>query len=508
MTELAQRQYQSTGEVFGSFLLADSEFAIPASAIRDVINVPDRITRQPLAPSYLLGIFTLRDMTVPVIDLREMFNLSRSPEGSQESAKVAILEYGDYQIGLLFDQTSEVFRRHQTGCQYSAYSDSDEQSLTSGAFRFDGSRRIIQLLNTRAVIELDGVPLTRQQDQGRFRQEQIRSRGDKHQAISFRVGTTELALDVSAIQEIVLVDEIEHQALASGQCIGTYNLRGQTVPLVHLVSMLDSDAEVDLNKLRGSRFLIARAQGQLFGMAVDEICNIVPYYDDQVLTFPIISLRIPELFLGCIHTRQEEAVFLVDVDRLLSEKEISEVTRGYSELFSAVVADTATREERRSGSAETFLTFRIDKLYAVRILDIIEVVNYPAELLRPPMLDSHFDGVLNLRGELVSIVNARKLYDLENAELTNKHIIIFEHQESRFGLAIQGIEAISHVYPDERQQLPEALLNQHSLIAADVKEVILIEAQEDMQAATDLSILDVVAVAQRILPDSNNGAAA
>ena len=133
MTELAQRQYQSTGEVFGSFLLADSEFAIPASAIRDVINVPDRITRQPLAPSYLLGIFTLRDMTVPVIDLREMFNLSRSPEGSQESAKVAILEYGDYQIGLLFDQTSEVFRRHQTGCQYSAYSDSDEQSLTSGA---------------------------------------------------------------------------------------------------------------------------------------------------------------------------------------------------------------------------------------------------------------------------------------------------------------------------------------------------------------------------------------
>ena len=124
------------------------------------------------------------------------------------------------------------------------------------------------------------------------------------------------------------------------------------------------------------------------------------------------------------------------------------------------------------------------------------------------MLDSHFDGVLNLRGELVSIVNARKLYDLENAELTNKHIIIFEHQESRFGLAIQGIEAISHVYPDERQQLPEALLNQHSLIAADVKEVILIEAQEDMQAATDLSILDVVAVAQRILPDSNNGVAA
>ena len=503
MQDLTQDQIEAIDEVYGSFILGDSEFALPASAIEDVINAPERITPQPLAPPYLLGIITLRGMTVPVIDLKIMFNFTDEQAETPETRKVAILEYKNHQVGLLFDETGEVFRRSHTGCQYSAYTDDDQQAVTAGAFRFAGGSRIIQLLNASKIIELDGIPLTRESDQNKYKQEQLQSRGKKRQAISFRVGSTELALDISAIQEIVLVEEIEHQSLASGVCIGNYNLRGQTVPLINLASILHPDTEVDISKLCGSRFLIARAQGQLFGLAVDEICNIIPFYDDEILTFPIISLRIPELFLGCIHTPKDEDVFLVDINRLLSEDEVREATRGYSDLFSKPGKDSSSRKDNYSGNAETFLTFHIDKLYAVRILDIIEVVNYPEELLRPPMLDSSFDGVLNLRGELISIVNTRKLYQLEQPETANRHVIIFEHNGSRFGLAIQAIEAISHVYPDERQELPKVLLDQQSLITADVKEVIFRGTSND-STTRDLSILDMAAVAQRIAPGIAN----
>lgn len=500
-------QPQLENSVFGSFLLGQDEFAIPASAIEDVINAPERITKQPLAPAYLRGILTLRGMTVPVIDLRIMFAMPDTQDTDPSGKKVAILEYGSHHVGLLFDQTGEVFRQNQAGCEYSAYGDGGHESITAGAFHFDGSTRIIQLLDVLAIVELDGVPLTREQDQNRHTQAQIRSRGNRRQAISFRVNVTELALDIVAIQEIVLVEEIENRSLASGICIGTYNLRGQTVPLINLASTLGFGEKVDINKLRGSRFLIARTKGQLFGLAVDEICNIIPYYKDEVLAFPVISIRIPELFLGCIHTQEQEEVFLVDIDRLLSDEEISEATRGHSGLFGKSSDDPTARKEAYRGNAETFLTFHIDKLYAISILDIIEVVNYPGELLRPPMLGQSFDGVLNLRGELISIVNARKLYDLEDPEVINQHVIIFEYLGNRFGLAIQAIEAISHVYPDERQELPKALIDQQSLIAADVKEVIFRRAEE-MTDARDLSILDITAVAQRIAPASRDDQAA
>ena len=114
MQDLTQDQIEAIDEVYGSFILGDSEFALPASAIEDVINAPERITPQPLAPPYLLGIITLRGMTVPVIDLKIMFNFTEERAETPETRKVAILEYKNHQVGLLFDETGAVSYTHLT----------------------------------------------------------------------------------------------------------------------------------------------------------------------------------------------------------------------------------------------------------------------------------------------------------------------------------------------------------------------------------------------------------
>ncbi len=56
-------------ELFGSFLLETDEFALPALSIREVVNLPERITVVPLAPPYLEGMFTLRGSVIPVVNL-------------------------------------------------------------------------------------------------------------------------------------------------------------------------------------------------------------------------------------------------------------------------------------------------------------------------------------------------------------------------------------------------------------------------------------------------------
>ena len=75
MSELAFDLAHQNDEVYGSFHLGYAEFAIPATSIKDVINAPERFAPQPLSPDYVLGIMTLRDMTMPVIDLQLMFDL-------------------------------------------------------------------------------------------------------------------------------------------------------------------------------------------------------------------------------------------------------------------------------------------------------------------------------------------------------------------------------------------------------------------------------------------------
>src|SRR5690242_8613951 len=95
-------------QVYGSFYLSGSEFALPVVHVQEVVNAPGAFTPVPLAPGYLKGLFNLRGTVVPVLDLRDLFHL---PEALRtESQKIAIVELEGVCVGLLFDGTGEVFK--------------------------------------------------------------------------------------------------------------------------------------------------------------------------------------------------------------------------------------------------------------------------------------------------------------------------------------------------------------------------------------------------------------
>jgi len=95
--------------IYGSFSLGGSEFALSASSIQEVVNEPEAYSVIPLSPAYLLGIFNLRGVIVPVVDLRRIFDLPIREMDGHEQRKVAIVEHGHLCLGLLFDATAEVF---------------------------------------------------------------------------------------------------------------------------------------------------------------------------------------------------------------------------------------------------------------------------------------------------------------------------------------------------------------------------------------------------------------
>ena len=61
-------------ELFGSFHLGGEEFALPALALREVVAYPERVTRMPLSPACLEGIFTLRGTAIPIVNLARVFD--------------------------------------------------------------------------------------------------------------------------------------------------------------------------------------------------------------------------------------------------------------------------------------------------------------------------------------------------------------------------------------------------------------------------------------------------
>ena len=495
MAEAALQIQEPTSDVFGSFHLGDAEFAISALDISDVINAPEAFTKQPLSPTYVLGIFTLRGMTIPVIDLRSMFNVPTTPDETLDQRKVAIIEYEHFHIGILFDQTGEVFRANSPDCEYGAYAEHAGHIVTSGAFRFGKGERIVQRLEARRIIEYGGVPIKPDTDKINANSaKRIASRGPRNQSIVYRVDDCALALNIENVEEIMYVGEIANAALGNELCIGTANVRGKMVPLVNLAAALG--LRFELEGIEHRQAILTRSGGKRYALIVDEILDILHYFDDEILQFPLLAVDHAELFDGALTSPAGSEVYRFNIASLLATPSVQEATEGVRDLAHADAEESNEDDTTLDNTLQTYLTFFIDRLYAVQILDIIEVLDYPSDLLQPPLTGGCFDGVLDVRGELISVVNAHHLYGLNGGDTHCSRIIVFDYQSTRFGLAITSIRGISHLRNRDRCPLPSLMLDDQSLVAQDVSEGILVTEQE--HRGENLLILDLQAVGERI----------
>lgn len=59
------------------FIVSDEEYAVPILNIQEIIK-PIEYTRVPGVPEYVLGVFNMRGMVTPLIDLARLFNLGET----------------------------------------------------------------------------------------------------------------------------------------------------------------------------------------------------------------------------------------------------------------------------------------------------------------------------------------------------------------------------------------------------------------------------------------------
>ncbi len=458
-------------EIFGSFYLSNSEFAISVSYVQEVVNAPPLYTSIPLAPSYLKGLFNLRGTIVPVIDLTELLSIKNSQ--TNEIQKIAIIELNGACVGLLFNKTGEVFKNNED--ERSDFEITNLNSVVSGVFKKDFGKRIVQILDVAKLFKLQNIPKDTSQSR-LVRENQRKKRGHKKQCISFVVGPAKCALPISDIQEIVKVEKVSESALGFGDCIGTIDLRGTTVPVIDFSALLEyrkvdrSDTATQGDR----RIVVMRLENEHFGLMVDSIDSIVSFFPDELLTFPIIEQKRGDMFLGCITGYGTSDIILLDHQKILTNIEVNEITRGHSKIYQAKDYDK-NKMKSKGGSRRTYITFKVDCSYAVAINEVKEIIDYPTNLLQPPGIKKHVRGVLNLRGELVTIVDARSMYydKLQTDQIHSQKVLIFKKDNYHFGLVVDSVESIITFAENDKIVLPKILFRQEDEnMNADILEAI------------------------------------
>ncbi|MBC8553205.1 MAG: chemotaxis protein CheW [Nitrospira sp.] len=93
-----------------------------------------------------------------------------------------------------------------------------------------------------------------------------------------------------------------------------------------------------------------------------------------------------------------------------------------------------------------FVTFTLNnEEYAVDILNVQEI-NRIAEITPAPNAPDHVEGVINLRGKVIPVINLRKKFGLEDKKRDEtSRIIIIEIQEITNGLIVDAVSEVLRI---------------------------------------------------------------
>ncbi len=133
-----------------SVAVAGHSLGIPVEHVRDV-HPPPRMTRIPLAPPEVAGMFNLRGRIVVALDLRRRLGLDPAPADMRRMCVVVEHEGGLY--SLLVDAVGDVLRPEATSLEDNPTTlDPVWRDISAGIYRLEGV--LLVLLDIARTLDL------------------------------------------------------------------------------------------------------------------------------------------------------------------------------------------------------------------------------------------------------------------------------------------------------------------------------------------------------------------
>lgn len=107
-----------------------------------------------------------------------------------------------------------------------------------------------------------------------------------------------------------------------------------------------------------------------------------------------------------------------------------------------------------------YLTFALGREeFGLEILKVREIIGY-MEITAVPQTPHHVKGVINLRGQVIPVIDLRVRFNMESAEITDEScVIVVEIQENNrkfsTGLAVDRVVEVLDIAGDDIEETPQ-----------------------------------------------------
>jgi len=119
----------------------------------------------------------------------------------------------------------------------------------------------------------------------------------------------------------------------------------------------------------------------------------------------------------------------------------------------------STKGAAVSGDAAQYAVFRVGgEDYAIDIMRIMEIIR-PQKVTRIPKSPEFVEGVINLRGKVVPIIDLRKRFGIASEASDSKkvRVVIVRMAGRVVGTVVDEVTEVLYIRPDQVETTPEAV---------------------------------------------------
>lgn len=142
------------------------------------------------------------------------------------------------------------------------------------------------------------------------------------QWVTFKLDNETYGINVMRVQEVLRYTEIAPVPGAPSYVLGIINLRGNVVTVIDTRQRFGlSTGEISDN----TRIVIIEADKQVVGIMVDSVAEVVYLRQSEIETAPNVGNEESAKFIQGVCNKNNELLILVELDKMMSEEEWSEL---------------------------------------------------------------------------------------------------------------------------------------------------------------------------------------
>lgn len=478
------------------FLTFKSEgrfYALPAAFVAEVVRVPP-LARVPQAPRSLMGLINLRGSVIPVASVRAL--LGRDGATTSPASRLIVLD-GASPVALAVDEVTNLVR---IAPEKVKTAEADVASESGEYLRgvFEDSSHVTKILDIQELLRRAFAQIAPKRQAiaatvGANPQRQLAVETARIRLVTFEVAGQEYAFPLDVVREIVTTpDDLTFVPGSDDAVRGVMPYRDGLLPLLSLRRLLALPSAA----LSREKVLVAAIGDLVIGFVADRTRAVLSVEPDRIeLAPPVLAARaggeaqIKEIY----RAENGRLVSILAPERLFREEVMQKLAHGKTTMKAKVDED-----DHASGTDELrFVVFRLDdNEFALPIDAVDEVARVPDQITRLPKTPKFLEGVVNLRGEVLPVIDQRRRFEMQPATASGRRrLVVVRTERHRAGLIVDSVSEVLRCTPNLIKPSPDltgealGLVNSVINLEASGRIVLLLDPSELLTRA-ECGLLD------------------